>query len=172
MVGQWDMPDAAPAPWIAVDTDGCAVDDLSFCGAVGVTVPAEVIWDRFVEASLEQGWVGLEWLSGLPGTVGEAVVGNHSAYGHSVGESVARVRTRDVATGHQRTYAAADCEFGPGTSRFRLDPGAHVLLDVNFLLRQGDLSMPLGPDLARLAGVAPGTRLPATDVRALVLAAT
>lgn len=163
------MTDVEARPWIAVDAAGCGVDDLSFCGAVGVTVAAQTPWDEVVAASVAQGWVGLEWLSGLPGTVEAAVVGNHTAYGHWVGESVALVRTRMVATGRQRTYAAADCAFEPHRSRFLADPAAHVLLDVNFLLRQGDLSDPVvDEDFARLAGVPLGARLPAVDVRALI----
>ncbi|MFN8098852.1 MAG: hypothetical protein U0Q21_11270 [Dermatophilaceae bacterium] len=166
------MSDVDAAPWIAMNADGCSVDDLSFCGAVEVTVAADTRWEEVVAASLAHGWLGLEWLSGLPGTVGEAVVGNHTAYGHSVGESVARVRTRDRSTGLQRTYAAADCALAPRTSRFLADPAGSAVLDVTFLLRQGDLSEPVRDEqFARMAGITLGERLPATRVRALVLAA-
>lgn len=158
-------------PWTTVNADGCGVDDLSFCGAVEVTVAAETGWDTLVAATLAEGWVGLEWLSGRPGTVEAAVVGNHTAYGHSVGDSVARVRTREVATGRQRTYAAAECAFVPGRSRFLTHPGTHIVLDVTFLLRQGDLSAPIrDAAFAELAEVAVGTRLPAAEVRALLTA--
>ena len=37
-----------------------------------------------------------------------------------------------------RTFAAADCGFGYRTSRFKADPGRHVVLEVTFQFRQGD----------------------------------
>ena len=42
-----------------------------------------------------------------------------------------------------RTFATADCGFGYRTSRFKADPGRHVVLDVTFQLRQGDLGAPV-----------------------------
>src|SRR5690606_26937446 len=39
---------------VEVNSDGCGVDDLSFCGAVSVTVPAEAVWDDFVAAAVAQ----------------------------------------------------------------------------------------------------------------------
>ena len=43
-----------------------------------------------------------------------------------------------------RTFANADCGFGYRTSRFKADPGRHVVLDVTFQLQLGDLGAP-GP---------------------------
>ena len=70
-----------------------------------------------------------------------------------------------------RTFANADCGFGYRHSRFKADPGRHVVLDVTFQFapgrprrtRSGTPSWP-----ARL-GVEPGQRAPLGDVREAVL---
>lgn len=165
------MPHVDADPWISVNTDGCGVDDLSYCGAVGLTVAADTIWDHLVQASLTHGWAGLELLAGISGTVGEAVLANHTAYGHSVGDVVARVRTWDAGEGRQRTFAAAECGFAPGGSRLSAEPGRYAVLDVLVQLRQGDLSAPIqDAEFARLAGVRPGVRLPLARARAVAVA--
>ena len=69
-----------------------------------------------------------------------------------------------------RTFAAADCGFGYRTSRFKADPGRHVVLEVTFQLRQGELGAPVAyAELARTLGVEPGARAPMTEVREAVL---
>jgi UDP-N-acetylmuramate dehydrogenase len=69
-----------------------------------------------------------------------------------------------------RTFAAADCGFGYRTSRFKADPSRHVVLDVTFQFRQGELGAPVAyAELARTLQVEPGTRAPMTDVRRAVL---
>ena len=69
-----------------------------------------------------------------------------------------------------RTFAAADCGFGYRTSRFKADPGRHVVLSVTFQFRQGDLGAPIGyAELARTLGVELGQRAPLADVRRAVL---
>jgi UDP-N-acetylmuramate dehydrogenase len=38
--------------------------------------------------TVEQGWEGLEWASGVPGTIGGAVVGNAGAYSGSISDNL------------------------------------------------------------------------------------
>jgi len=44
--------------------------------------------DELIATTLRAGLVGLEFASGIPGTVGGAVVGNAGCYGHEIGEFV------------------------------------------------------------------------------------
>ena len=71
-----------------------------------------------------------------------------------------------------RTFANADCGFGYRHSRFKADPGRHVVLDVTFQLAQGTLGAPGGVRRARARslGVEVGERAPLADVREAVLA--
>lgn len=159
---------------VHVATSGVLADvedgDDATCGGVLVTVAAGESWDGFVARAVASGWVGVEALSGIPGSVGATPVQNVGAYGQEVAQTVARVRVWDRVLGGVRTFAAADCGFGYRTSRFKADPGRHVVLDVTFQLRRGALGAPVAyAELARALGVEVGQRAPLADVREAVL---
>jgi UDP-N-acetylmuramate dehydrogenase len=153
-----------------VSADSDDPDDLACLGAVTVTVAAGESWDALVARAVESGWVGIEALSGIPGSVGATPIQNVGAYGQEVSETLASVRTWDRHRGELRTFAATDCGFGYRTSRFKEEPGRFVVLDVTFLLKQGTLGAPVQyAELAATLGVELGERAPLADVRAAVL---
>jgi UDP-N-acetylmuramate dehydrogenase len=153
---------------VASDSDD--PDDLACLGAVTVTVAAGENWDTLVARAVDAGWVGIEALSGIPGSVGATPIQNVGAYGQEVSDTLASLRTWDREEGRLRTFAAADCGFGYRTSRFKEEPGRFVVLDVTFLLRQGTLGAPVRyAELAATLGVEQGERAPLADVRAAVL---
>jgi len=144
--------------------------DAAQCGGVDVVVAAGEPWEVLVATAVERGWVGLEALAGIPGSVGATPVQNVGAYGQDVAQSIASVRTWDRHAGAVRTIAAADCGFGYRHSRFKAEQGRYVVLQVTFQLRQGDLGAPVAyVELARALGVDVGARVPLADVRAAVL---
>ncbi len=127
-------------------------------------------WDTFVGLAVERGWVGVEALAGIPGRVGATPIQNVGAYGQDVAQTIATVRVWDRQLRGVRTFAAADCGFGYRTSRFKRDPGRHVVLHVTFQLAVGDLGAPVTyAELARTLGVEVGQRAPLADVREAVL---
>jgi len=153
---------------VVADED-CA-DGLACLGAVSVTVAAGEDWDGFVARAVSSGWVGIEALSGIPGTVGATPIQNVGAYGQEAGDVIASVRTWDRVDRAQRTFAAIDCGFGYRTSRFKQDPQRYVVLDVTFLMRQGTLGAPIRyAELADRLGVQVGERAPIDEVRTAVL---
>ena len=153
---------------IAADVD--LDDDAPGCGGALVTVAAGEPWDDVVATAVGRGWVGLEALSGIPGSTGATPIQNVGAYGQEVAQTVARVRVWDRHDRVARTIAAADCGFGYRHSRFKAEPGRHVVLEVTFQLRQGSLSAPVGyAELARTLGVDVGERAPLAEVREAVL---
>jgi UDP-N-acetylmuramate dehydrogenase len=158
---------------VEIATTGVSADhegDEPTCGGVLVTVAAGESWDRFVAQAVERGWVGVEALSGIPGSVGATPIQNVGAYGQEVAQTLARVRVWDRVLNGVRTFAATECGFGYRTSRFKKDPGRHVVLEVTFQFRAGDLGAPVEyAELARTRGVEPGARAPMTDVRQAVL---
>ncbi|HSE10109.1 MAG TPA: UDP-N-acetylmuramate dehydrogenase [Nocardioidaceae bacterium] len=140
------------------------------CSGATVTVAAGENWDALVSRAVDEGWVGVEALSGIPGSVGATPIQNVGAYGQEVAETIASVRCWDRQAGVVRTIAAADCGFGYRTSRFKRDPGRHVVLSVTFQLRLGDLGAPVKyAELARTLGVDPGERVAMSKVRRAVL---
>ena len=159
-----------PGTVVHVATRGIAAD-VDACSGATVRVAAGEVWDDFVAHAADQGWVGVEALSGIPGLVGATPIQNVGAYGQEVSQTIAAVRCWDRTEGRQRTFAAADCGFSYRTSRFKADPGRYVVLEVAFQLRLGDLGAPVAyAELARALGVELGERAPLVDVRAGVLA--
>ena len=161
-----------PGTVVEVATRGVRpdVEDAASCGGVMVTVAAGESWDALVALAVERGWVGVEALSGIPGLVGASPIQNVGAYGQEVSQTIATVRVWDRRLRGVRTFANADCGFGYRTSRFKADPGRHVVLDVTFQLPWGTLGAPIAyAELARSLGVEQGRRAPLADVRAAVL---
>ena len=155
---------------VRIETTGIAVAQDT-CGGAVVTVAAGEPWDPFVARAVDEGWIGVEALSGIPGSVGATPVQNVGAYGQEVADTIASVRCWDRVDGVQRTFFAADCGFGYRTSRFKRDPDRYLVLAVTFQLRIGDLSAPVRfGELARTLGVEAGGRAPMTAVREAVLA--
>jgi UDP-N-acetylmuramate dehydrogenase len=154
---------------VAVRTRGIEVGSHARDAAT-VRVAAGEPWDELVAAALQEGWVGVEALSGIPGLVGATPIQNVGAYGQEVAETIASVRVWDRRAGQIRTLAAADCGFGYRTSRFKTDPEAFVVLSVAFRFPLGDLGAPVRyAELARTLGVEVDARVPAKDVREAVL---
>ena len=163
---------------VEVATRGLTADhdgDDPTCGGVMVTVAAGERWDDVVATAVERGWVGVEALSGIPGSTGATPIQNVGAYGQDVSQTIAQVRVWDRMLHAIRTFAAADCGFGYRSSLFKSDRfdawgGRHVVLSVTFQLRVGTLSAPIAyAELARALGVAVGDRAPLADVRRAVL---
>ena len=147
------------------------VEESDACSGATVTVAAGETWDDLVVQAVDRGWVGIEALSGIPGSVGATPIQNVGAYGQEVSQTVAQVRTWDRREDRVTTLAAADCGFGYRTSRFKADPGRYVVLGVRFQLALGDLGAPVGyAELARTLGVEVGQRAPLRQVRDAVLA--
>lgn len=158
-------------------------DLIDSCGGASVTVPAGHNWDEFVRHTVIQGWVGIESLIGIPGTVGAAPVQNIGAYGQEISAVVASVRVYDRQEQRARMFALTDLEFSyrdsklkrtmregtDGTGPWGPSP-RYIVLEVNFQFRLGSLSAPIGyGELARKLGVAVGQRANAADVAAAVL---
>jgi UDP-N-acetylmuramate dehydrogenase len=155
---------------VAVRTSGVR-SDADACGGAVVRVAAGEPWDDLVAQAVDEGWLGVEALSGIPGLVGATPIQNVGAYGQEVSQTIASVRCWDRQAGEVRTLFNRDCRFGYRTSRLKQEPGRWVVLEVVFQLRLGDLGAPIAyAELARRLGVEIGDRVALADVRAGVLA--
>ena len=85
--------DGFPGLVVRIATRGVSPDvettDDPTCGGVLVTVAAGESWDALVERAVTSGWVGVEALSGIPGSVGATPIQNVGAYGQEVSETIA-----------------------------------------------------------------------------------
>jgi UDP-N-acetylmuramate dehydrogenase len=133
-------------------------------------IAAGVDWDHAVSLAVDEGYAGVEALSGIPGRVGAAPIQNVGAYGQEVAQTVARVRVLDRTTHDVVDLAPEDCGFGYRDSTFKRIPDRFVVLAVAFALEHSRLGAPVRyAELARRLGVEPGDRAPAADVRQAVL---
>ena len=140
------------------------------CGGVDVNVQAGENWDALVARAVDDGWLGIEALAGIPGSVGATPIQNVGAYGQEVSGTIASVRTFDRYERAVRTFAAAECDFGYRTSLFKQLAPRYAVLSVRFQFARGDLGLPIKyAQLAEALGVGVGARVPAADVRAAVL---
>lgn len=90
---------------------------------------------RVAAAALEHGLTGLEFASGIPGTVGGGVVMNAGAYGGEMSQVVTQVIVLDRDS-NLLTLDNATMEFGYRSSTIRHQP--FVVTEVHFKLKPGD----------------------------------
>lgn len=67
----------------------------------------------------DRGLGGLEFLAGIPGTVGGAVFGNAGAFGRSIGELLEEAALLDLAGTERQSVPPGDFEFGYRDSRLK-----------------------------------------------------
>jgi len=151
---------------LQVATRGLAVAPLA---EHALQVEAGVDWDHVVRLTVDEGYAGLEALSGIPGRVGAAPIQNVGAYGQEVARTVGWVRAIDRRTHDVVLLSPEECGFGYRDSVFKRSD-RYVVLAVAFALEHSRLGAPVRyAELARRLGVEVGERVPATDVRAAVL---
>ena len=144
--------------------------EIDACSGATLTIGAGENWDEFVATTLERGFAGLETLSGIPGTVGAAPIQNIGAYGHEVSEFITRVRTYDRQAKGLKTFTNAECDFSYRNSHFKAHPGRYVVLDVQFNLRQGEMTTSITyAELAKKLGIEVGEKAPISATRTAVL---
>lgn len=88
--------------------------------------------DRAVTIASEFGLSGLEYYSGLPGTVGGAVYGNAGCFGHEISECIEWVEHMDHQ-GVTHTVFAEDLEFEYRSSPFKQMPV--IITEIGFRLQ-------------------------------------
>ncbi|WP_193105238.1 UDP-N-acetylmuramate dehydrogenase [Brachybacterium sp. FME24] len=168
------------------EPDGIPVDPADLtpldptCGGAIVEYFAGVSWDRAVRYAIAREMVGIEALSGIPGTVGATPIQNVGAYGQEIAATISRVRTWDREANAVRTFFAADCDFSYRDSLFKRTryggpvpsaTGRYVVLSVTFQHTIGSRSAPIRyAQLADALGVEVGERAPMREVREAVLA--
>jgi UDP-N-acetylmuramate dehydrogenase len=113
-------------------------------------------WDAVVEKAVQAGWWGIENLSGIPGTVGGAVVQNIGAYGAVISQVLEWVEVYDREKEAVRTLTVEACKFGYRDSVFKQEPGRYVVLHAALRLSKDVRSNLSYKDLAeKFAGETP-----------------
>lgn len=132
-------------------------------GYILVRAAAGEPWDKFVTSVVDQGWGGLECLSGIPGLVGATPIQNVGAYGQEVAETIAAVEVLNRETLECRLLAPDACAFGYRKSAFKSGDLQHlIVIGVTFRLRPNAPPVARYPELQRfIESSSSGRPLPA-----------
>lgn len=146
---------------------------------VRIRVQAGETWDDLVAWTVEQGFSGIEALSGIPGAVGAAPVQNIGAYGQELSDSLIAIEFLDEYGTEPRRIEAADLELGYRTSVLKHGL-AGVVVSIELRLHdtaaeRAVLGVAIGrpiayAQLAGALGVQLGDRVPLARIREAVLA--
>ncbi|MDX8417283.1 UDP-N-acetylmuramate dehydrogenase [Absicoccus intestinalis] len=93
--------------------------------------------DAFIQRSVENGYQGMESLSGIPGSLGGAAMMNAGAYGHELKDVIESVQVYDRFTHQIKTFSKAELGMGYRTSIFQQDPQRWFIQSVVVSLIKG-----------------------------------
>lgn len=113
-----------------------------------VTVGAGLAFDELIARSLNLGLTGLEFASGIPGTLGGALVGNAGCYGHEIGEFLVEAVVLDQDGSVERVGPE---HFGFGYRETRLRERGGIVLEATLKLATGTTDQALGVRAERIA---------------------
>lgn len=123
-------------------------------------------WDDVVKECVRNGFAGIECMSGIPGSLGGAVVQNIGAYGQTFGDVMERVGVYDSETGELKEMDASECGFAYRTSVFKNNP-VHIVTSLTFKLIPNGKPAIAYQDLIKYFNGKPGPNL--KQVREAVL---
>ena len=145
---------------------------LSAPGTVRLRIQAGEPWDAVVAHAVENGWAGIEALSGIPGSAGAAPIQNIGAYGQELSDALAFVDFLDYLDGDLARLSTTDLELAYRSSAIKHGRQGIVTAIELDLLDTGDgLSAPIAfEQLASALGAKLGDRVAVATVRDTVLA--
>lgn len=109
-----------------------------------VTVGSGVVWDEFVVWAIAHDLKGLECMSGVPGTVGGAVVANLGAYGAQCSDTFVHAEVFDIQkkSAELKVIQKEECDFSYHDSLFGHAPGRYVIVRATFALSTDPATVP------------------------------
>jgi UDP-N-acetylmuramate dehydrogenase len=127
--GQGHVGDKA-IPEAAADDRGASTD-----ARVEVSIRSGTPVDDFLNAAADQGWGGIEFLAGMPGSLGGAVWMNARCQGHSISEALTGVEILDESL-NRRWIPYRPEDYAYKRSPFQRQDT--LILSAGFALRPGD----------------------------------
>lgn len=152
------------------------IDDPAIpTGTLRLRIQAGQDWDELVAACVENGWSGIEALSGIPGLAGAAPVQNIGAYGQELSDVLHSITFLDLERGEVRRIPAGELQLAYRDSAIKEGDLQGVVLSIDLLLaenedRDNPLSAPIAyGQLADALGVSLGERVSIRELRRSVL---
>jgi UDP-N-acetylmuramate dehydrogenase len=156
--------------------ESTALRPSSYLGdrAVRLRVQAGEPWDAVVALAVQNGWAGIEALSGIPGSSGAGPIQNIGAYGQEISSSLVAIEFLDYLTGTLQRIPATQLGLGYRTSLLK-QGRAGLVVSIELELSESTpghvaLSQPIAyAQLADTLGARIGDRVPIEDLRETVL---
>lgn len=112
-----------------------------------ITAGGGLEFDAVIRRSLDLQLTGLEFASGIPGTLGGAIVGNAGCYGHEIGEFLLDAQVL-LPDGEIATIGPDD--FGFRYRETDIRETGHILLSARLQLQRGDIAAAQASRTAKL----------------------
>ncbi|MFM8212439.1 MAG: UDP-N-acetylmuramate dehydrogenase [Actinomycetes bacterium] len=133
---------------------------------IEITAGAGINWDEFVEDVVDQGFAGIETLSGIPGTIGATPIQNVGAYGSEVKSTIKALQIVDGSTGKIRQLSNEELKFGYRTSSLKNMQSKFIIENVTFRFKKNkESNLTNYPEVANFLKVTPGTSVPIKELR-------
>ena len=137
---------------------------------IEITAGAGLLWDEFVEDVVDQGFAGIETLSGIPGTVGATPIQNVGAYGSEVKSTIKSVQIVDGSTGKIRQLTNEDLKFGYRNSSLKNMQSKFIIENVTFRFKKSkESNLTNYPEVAKFLNVNPGSFVPIKELRKAII---
>lgn len=101
-----------------------------------IIAPAGIMLELLLGKFIKMKYQGLEWVAGIPGTLGGAVCGNAGAFGKEISQVVKKVKTIDTETYQEKTYLSKDCQFKYRDSIFKKNK--EIIWEVEMQVKKGN----------------------------------
>ncbi len=98
---------------------------------------ASVDLSSLVDFAFKNSLSGLEWATGIPGTIGGAICGNAGAFGKTIENNSPRVKVFDVENNKTLFFDADKCEFSYRYSLFKINKN-YIILSGEIILAKQD----------------------------------
>ncbi len=96
-----------------------------------------VLSNKLIQKAKKESLTGVEWLAGIPGTVGGAIRGNAGAFGGEMGDIVQKVTAFDLDKDKKIILDKKDCQFSYRSSIFKKNQNL-IILSAEIELKKGD----------------------------------
>lgn len=137
---------------------------------IEITAGAGINWDEFVEDVVDQGFAGIETLSGIPGTIGATPIQNVGAYGSEVKSTIKTLQIVDGSTGKIRQLSNEELKFEYRTSSLKNMQSKFIIENVTFRFKKNkESNLTNYPEVANFLKVIPGTSVPIKELRKAIL---
>lgn len=117
---------------IKISLDGIDVHGDRMIVGAGAPLP------KVAYTATENGFSGLEWAAGVPGTIGGAIYGHAQAFGTKISDIIESVRAIDINNLELKNFNKQECNFSLKNSVFK-EQKKLIIVSANLFFKKKDI---------------------------------